>query len=60
LSCCVGQAGEEHPAHHRVAVWDLDGVDAQGDDAMRVTAVVSQSDVVRCAPFLSFPSSDAK
>ena len=41
------QAGAAQPAHHRVAVWDLDGVDAQGDDAMRVTAVVSQSDVVR-------------
>ena len=34
--------------HHRVAVWDLDGADAHGDNAMRVTAVVSQSDIVRC------------
>jgi len=33
---------------HRVAVWDLGGgFDAQGDDAMRVTGVVSQTDLVR-------------
>lgn len=33
--------------NHRMAVWDLDGVDAYGDDAMRVVSVVSQSDVTR-------------
>ncbi len=33
--------------NHRLAVWDLDGVDEAGEAAMRVTAVVSQSDVVR-------------
>lgn len=42
-------AGEHLPVvHHRIAVWDLDGHDAMGDDAMRVVAVVSQSDVLRC------------
>lgn len=40
--------------HHRVAVWDLDGTDAHGDDAMRVAAIVSQSDIVRCAMQLLF------
>ena len=35
--------------HHRVTIWDLDGRDARGDAAMRVTAVVSQSDIIRCA-----------
>lgn len=43
-------SGDTPPAaaHHRVAVWDLEGTDARGDDAMRVVAVVSQSDVLRC------------
>ena len=42
-----GFFGSKAP-HHRVAVWDLDGTDSKGDNAMRVTAVVSQTDVVRC------------
>ena len=42
-----GFFGSKAP-HHRTAVWDLDGTDSKGDTAMRVTAVVSQTDVVRC------------
>ena len=43
-----GFFGSKAP-HHRVAVWDLDGIiDSKGDSAMRVTAVVSQTDIVRC------------
>ena len=32
---------------HRLAVWDLLGEDASGDAAMRVSSIVSQSDIIR-------------
>ena len=32
---------------HRLAVWDLLGEDQRGDAAMRVSSIVSQSDVIR-------------
>lgn len=34
----------EAPAHHRLAVWDLDGED---EAPIRIVAIISQSDIVR-------------